>query len=369
MSDADAAVYLRECVELARRGTGGVEPNPTVGALVVKDGEVVGRGFHATYGGPHAEVEALKEAGERARGAAVYVSLEPCCTHGKTPPCTDALIAAGVKSVIFGTHDPNPRHAGRAAAILQRAGIDAAGPALDDECRALIAPFAAYLRGTRPFVVAKWAQTLDGKIATSTGMSQWISCEASRRRAHLERARSDGVMVGVNTVIRDDPQLTVRLVKGKNPHRFVVDTELKTPYFAKLLRDNEGPVTIFASAETAATRGIKYAGHGVHVVPAPVAPDGRVDLGLMLEWLRTNGIHRLLVEGGPRLLGAMLSKKLVDRVMAFTAPKLLGDAQGLSAFAGDAAPTLELAHPIEGFVAEASGDDWLLTGRLKKEIL
>ena len=366
--EANEAALLRECMALARRGSGAVEPNPIVGALVVKDGEIVGKGFHASFGGPHAEIAALREAGARAAGADLYVSLEPCCTHGKTPPCTEAIIAARLRRVVFGAVDPNPRHAGRAQAILARAGIEAIGPALDPDCRDLIAPFARYVRGRRPFVLAKWAQTLDGKIATSTGESQWITGLAARARSHEERARADGIMVGINTVLRDDPALTVRHVEGKNPHRFVVDTELKMPLLAKLLNDGAAPVTIFASEAAAMARGSKYSARGAKVATAPLGPDGRIDLGQMMEWLRTNGIHRLMVEGGPRLIGSMLSKRLIDRVMTFTAPKLLGDAQALSALAGEAAPTLADAQTLADASIEQVGPDWLVTGRLEKDV-
>jgi diaminohydroxyphosphoribosylaminopyrimidine deaminase / 5-amino-6-(5-phosphoribosylamino)uracil reductase len=361
---------MRECFTLARQGAGAVEPNPQVGALVVRDGEIVGRGWHRQYGGAHAEIEALRDAGDRARGADVYVSLEPCSTHGKTPPCTEALVRAQVRRVIYGTSDPNPAHAGAGLHVLAAAGIAIAGPILEGAARSLIAPFMSYLAGRRPWVLAKWAQSLDGKIATSAGESQWITGEEARRRSHLERARADGILVGVGTVLADDPELTVRLAPPLRPLcRFVLDTHLRTPPIAKLATSGAAPTVIFATREAIAAREAAFDARRVELIAITSGPDGRLDLGAVLEWLRRRGTHRLLVEGGPRVLGSFVAARAIDRVHVYVAPKILGDAGARSAIDGPLLARLAGALDCEPLALETCGPDALLSAAVRKIVL
>ena len=236
MRDVNWQPLMDECLALAERGRGRVEPNPMVGALVVRDGQVCGRGWHRRLGGAHAEIAALEDAGEAARGATMLVSLEPCCTEGRTPACTQAIVKAGIARVVVAAIDPNPRHGGLGLKRLREAGVvveELEGPGAQ-RARQLIEPFRKYITGRLPFVVAKWAQTLDGRLATHSGHSQWITSDVARTRAHEERARADGILVGIGTVLTDDPSLTTRLVEGRSPRRFVLDPHGKIPLDARV---------------------------------------------------------------------------------------------------------------------------------------
>lgn len=318
---------MQRALDLARRGEGLVEPNPMVGCVIVRGGRVVGEGFHRRFGGPHAEVFALRRAGARARGATVYVTLEPCSHFGKTPPCADALIAAGVRRVIAATRDPNPRVSGRGLKKLRAAGINVRVGLLKSEARQLIAPFAKLIRRRTPHVILKWAQSLDGRLATPRGDSKWITCEASRAAAHVIRARVDAVLVGIETVLADDPGLTARYVRPRRvATRVVLDSRLRTPPTCRLVRTaRRAPVLIVTSTSRARDRAAvtRLSRAGCEVIGVPVR-GGRLDLRRVLLELGRRSMTNVMVEGGPKVLGAFLSAGLADEARVFVSPKLLG---------------------------------------------
>jgi diaminohydroxyphosphoribosylaminopyrimidine deaminase/5-amino-6-(5-phosphoribosylamino)uracil reductase len=326
---------MRRALELAARGLGTVEPNPMVGCVVVaEDGTLVGAGWHERFGGPHAEVNALAQAGEAARGATLYVTLEPCCHFGKTPPCSRAVIAAGVRRVVVGAQDPAPHVAGGGIAELRAAGVEVEVGRLGREAEELIAPFAKLQSRGLPFVHAKWAMTLDGKIAAHTGHSQWISNEASRRVVHELRGRMDAVMVGIGTALADDPQLTARPPGPRTACRVVVDSHARLPLTSRLVATARDVPVLLAVGPTAPDdRTAALAGLGVEVLRLP-ADGGGLDLQALLVELGRRRMTNLLVEGGGRLLGALFDRQAIDEVHVFIAPKLVGGHGSPSPLAG-----------------------------------
>jgi len=328
----DDGHFMHAALALARRGLGTVWPNPTVGCVLVKEGVVVGRGWTQPGGRPHGETEALARAGENAKGATAYVSLEPCCHHGKTPPCVDALMAAGVARVVVPIEDPDPRVSGRGLARLRDAGIAVELGLGAAEAADINAGFLKRIAEGRPLVTLKLAATLDGKIATAAGESRWITGERARERAHLLRANHDAVMVGVATVVADDPLLTCRLpgLEGRSPVRIVVDGSLRVPLTAKLVAEaRDVPTWIIHRPGAGAPRLEALRDCGVEPIEAPLSPSAELDLPAALALLGKRGLTRILVEGGARLAGALLEADLVDRVAWFHAPMLMGG-DGLS---------------------------------------
>lgn len=356
---------MARAVELARRGEGRTAPNPPVGAVLVRDGIVVGEGYHPAAGEPHAEIFALRAAAERARGADLYVTLEPCCHHGRTGPCTDALAAAGVRRVFFGAIDPNPRVAGQGVARLHAAGIEAVPAPLADECRRLIAPFAKYVATGRPYVILKAALTIDGQLATSSGESQWISGERSREMVHRLRDRVDGILTGAGTVLADDPRLTVRLPEGgRNPARIVVDSHLRTSPAARVYSAEAAGRRLLCTADDLAPeQTAPFSCRGVEILGIP-RRGAHLDLARLLAALGERGVHALLVEGGGALNGALLRSGLVDRVMLFMAPLLFGGSDGRPLFAGQGAARLADALHLVDLQVSRIGDDLLLEGEV-----
>ena len=327
--------FMQRALTLARRALGKTSPNPCVGAVLVKNSRVIAEDYHKHAGGPHAEVFVFRKAGKRARGATLYVTLEPCCTWGRTPPCTDAIIAAGVKRVIVATTDPNPRHAGRGFKILRRAGIRVDAGLLANESTALNAPFNKWITTGMPLVIAKVAASLDGKIATRTGDSQWITSEAARREAHKLRARVDAVMVTAGTVRRDDPRLTLRHgVRGNQPRRVVVDARGRSPLRAKLFTDKFRKRTVVVTTAMSSQRwrqSLEKAGVGV----ITVKHDGdHVNLPAMLKAVGKLGVTSVMIEGGSDFLAALLEERLVDRVAFFYAPVIIGGREAVPAVGG-----------------------------------
>lgn len=294
----DDEVWMREAIAMAEKGVGLTRPNPPVGAVVVKGGKLVGRGFHAKAGGPHAEVVALRDAGAKAKGATLYVTLEPCCTHGRTPPCTDAIIAAGIDRVVYGCVDPNPAHAGRADAILKKAGIATTRRVLVDECAVLIRGFAMRILKKRPYVTLKLASTLDGKIADARGASQWITGPKARAAVQALRRSADAIMVGAETVRRDDPSLLPRPARGRKPFRVIVKGSGPLPANAKVFTDE------------AAEQTLVY--------------DGRTGMKKIMRDLARRDCLHVVCEGGGVLAGHLLRAGLVDEIWMFYAPKILG---------------------------------------------
>ncbi len=347
--------FMRRALELAGRGKGEVEPNPRVGALALAKGRVAGEGWHAFWGGPHAEPAALADARKKGiRPDTVVVTLEPCSTWGKTPPCTEVLIRSGVGRVVCGALDPNPRHAGRGLEILEAAGVEVVSGILEEECLRAAGPFTSWIARSRPWVVGKWAMSLDGKIATRGGASKWITPGGLRALAHRLRARVDAVMVGLGTVLADDPQLTVRLVEGKDPAAVVVDPGLEIPLDRKLVASaRKRPLVVLA--EEGAFPGERRAaleekGAQVLAFPRPL------DLGKALEEIRRKkGWERIMCEGGSRLLGSLAERGLLDQAEIHLGPLLIGGTKAPGPLGGRGPARLEEARPMEIVKVEEAG--------------
>jgi diaminohydroxyphosphoribosylaminopyrimidine deaminase/5-amino-6-(5-phosphoribosylamino)uracil reductase len=322
--------FMRRALRLARRGAGRVSPNPLVGALIVRDGRIVGEGWHRHCGGPHAEIEAIRSAGEPLAGATFYVTLEPCSHQGRTPPCVEALIACRPARVVVGVIDPNPLVSGRGLQTLRAAGIETSVGTLGEACAGLNEVFFKYIRTGLPFVTLKFAQTLDGRIATLDGHSRWVSSPASLRFAHGLRNAHDAILVGANTVRRDDPELTCRHVRGRNPLRIVVDSGLALPPTARLFTTGTLAPTIVATTRRAppAQRRL-FAAQGIELLELAADGAGRVDPAALLAALGKREVTSLLVEGGGALVTSFLQAGLADRLIAIIAPKILG--AGISA--------------------------------------
>ena len=374
MVEAEIDQVLERAIRLARKGAGFVEPNPLVGAVVVKDGEVGGEGWHREYGGPHAEVVALTAAGEDARGADLVVTLEPCSTKGKTDPCTDAIIACGIKRVLFAVPDPSRENGGHSREVLEDAGIEVIALAMSDAVAAageLIKDFVAYRSGTLPWVVLKWAMSADGKVATVTGDSRWISSEDSRREVHEERRRADAVVVGRATVRTDDPELTVRMCEG-NGHvavRGVLDSGLHLDPTCKLaMSAGDVPTWVFHCAgEEADDRRAALEALGVRVIGVAPGTGGRLNLKEALAHLRSAGLHRILVEGGPTVLGALLSEGLADWARVYVCPMLIGGITAPGPVAGAGFPTIDDAAWLSDLhlrIVGSPASDFVIEGRI-----
>jgi diaminohydroxyphosphoribosylaminopyrimidine deaminase/5-amino-6-(5-phosphoribosylamino)uracil reductase len=314
---------MARALSLAARGLGRTHPNPAVGAVVVRRGRIVGEGFHRRAGAAHAEIVALRAAGRRAAGATLYVTLEPCTHFGRTPPCLERVVAAGVARVVIGIRDPNPRVRGRGVSGLQRAGVAVTVGTLAAECRELTAGYLSWIRRGRPLVVLKLAASLDGRIATVTRASRWITHAPARRRVHELRNRLDAVMVGAGTVRADDPRLTCRLRGGRDPIRIVVAGRLRLPVGARLLRPgSRAPTWIVTASDVSRRRAAALTSAGIEVIRLP--GHGRVRVASMLRELGRRGVTSVLVEGGATLAAELLRARLVDRVVLFLAPLLIG---------------------------------------------
>ena len=343
--------WMRRALELAERGRGHVEPNPLVGAVVVRDGAVVGEGWHQRYGEAHAEVHALRAASAAAQGATLYVTLEPCCHHGKTPPCADAVIAAGVRRVVAAMADPFPRVAGGGIARLQEAGITIAVGECEAEARRLNAPYLTLLATGRPYIHAKWAMTLDGKIATRTGDSKWISNETSRRRVHELRGRMDAVVVGIGTALADDPQLTARPPGPRVATRIVLDRQGRLPVTSILATTaRQAPVLVVTERPHESLTAV-----GCEVFPCTGVP-------ALLDELGRRRMTNVLVEGGSGVLGSFLDAGAIDEVHVFIAPKLAGGAQALPAVGGLGVERIADAMKLARWEVEPLDGDVLIHG-------
>ena len=363
--------YMRRALDLAVQGLGLVEPNPMVGAVVVRDDRIVGEGYHQRFGGPHAEVFALRQAGDLARGAELYVSLEPCCHHGKTPPCTGAILAAGVRRVVAAVMDPFPQVSGRGLAVLRDAGLEVQAGVLETDARRLNAAFFKRQQTAMPLVIAKWAMTLDGRIATASGDSRWISGDASRRRVHEVRRVCDAVIVGAGTAVKDEPSLTVRhvepLPERGQPARVVLDDGLILDPGREPARSAGAvPVLVYTTAAALAARTDRAA--ALRVVGCAVIEVGAAETGLSLRDVLTDlgkrGMSRVLVEGGAKVFGSLFAAGLADRVMVFISPRVLASGPALSPVAGPGARTLLDAARLADMTMETVGEDLLIQGRL-----
>lgn len=359
--------FMQQALDLARRGEGRTSPNPAVGAVIVVAGDVVGSGFHPKAGDPHAEIFALREAGVLACGADAYVTLEPCSHHGRTGPCCDALIVAGVARVFVGTQDPNPQVSGRGISRLRAAGIEVIVGICEQECRLLIAPFVKLITTGRPFVILKSASTLDGRMATSSGESQWITNEDSRNHVHQVRDRVDAIMVGVGTVLRDNPRLTTRLPEGgHDPLRIVVDSRLRTPLDAAIVHPDSLAKTLIVTTVQACPNKIKALEQHplVEVVQLPSC-ECQVDLVALMDVLGGRDIQNVLVEGGAILNMSLFNAGLIDRVMVYFAPKLIGGDDGKGLFAGRGVTCLGDALQLKDIRSRRFGDDLLIEGEVE----
>jgi diaminohydroxyphosphoribosylaminopyrimidine deaminase/5-amino-6-(5-phosphoribosylamino)uracil reductase len=355
---------MNRAMALARKGLGKTSPNPPVGCIIVRNGEIVGTGWHRKAGTPHAEVHALREAGERARGADVFVTLEPCSHFGKTPPCADALIAAGVGRVYAGMVDPNPEVAGKGIQKLRAAGIPTFPGFMEPECRRIIGPFIKHVTTGFPFVTVKSAMTLDGKTATASGDSQWITGEQARRHVHKLRAEHDALMAGVETVLADDPQLTCRLLRGgKDPLRVIVDSRLRTPPDAQVFQVESTATTLIATVERDEERLSVFRALGAEVLVCK-EENGRVDLADLLANLGQRGVQSILVESGGELAGALLRQGLIDRLILFYGAKLVGG-EGRSPFAGAGVQRMNEAIRMQEIEVRRFGDDLMVSGYLR----
>ena len=362
--------HLARAIELAEQGAGRVSPNPLVGAVVAFGEEVVGEGFHRCFGGPHAELEAIAAAGDRdLAGATIYVSLEPCCHRGKTPPCTDAICSAGIARVVVGSDDPSDHASGRGLGILRDEGVEVvvADGDLAARARLLNQPFRKRARTGRPWVLFKSAMTLDGKVATRSGDSKWISGEASRYRAHHWRAQCDAVAVGIGTALADDPQLTAR-VEGveRQPRRLVFDSVARLPLDSKLVRDaRRVPLTVVVSRAAPRTATDALQTHGAEVVVAP-GENEPARVCSALDQLGADDIGSILLEGGPHLAGAFLEAGEVDEIRLFLAPIVVGGKTAHGPLEGEGVEAIADAWRALTLECERIGDDLLISARMKE---
>jgi diaminohydroxyphosphoribosylaminopyrimidine deaminase / 5-amino-6-(5-phosphoribosylamino)uracil reductase len=352
-------VYMCLALDLARRGEGTTSPNPMVGAVVVRGEEVVGRGFHERAGGDHAEVAAIREAGMRAAGATIYVTLEPCSHHGRTPPCVDRILSCGAARVVCAMTDPDPRVSGRGVAKLREAGLRVEVGLLEPEARRLNAFYIKHRTAGLPFVILKWAQSLDGRIASASGDSRWITGEAARGRAHGLRARVDAVMVGAGTVLADDPRLTVRMAEGRDPARIVLDSALRVPVESRVF--GPGRAIVAATGRADEERARRLGERGVEVWRLPER-EGRVDLRALMAELGRRDFLSVMIEGGAEVAASALREGVVDQVWAFVAPALIGAGKGAIGELGVA--KIADAFGLEEMEVERVGEDWLCVARV-----
>lgn len=359
--------YMRLAMQLAGNAIGRTSPNPLVGAVIVKDNRVVGCGWHRKAGTPHAEVHALNQAGELAQGADVYVTLEPCAHYGKTPPCAKALVEAKVKNVYGGLLDVNPKVAGKGFKILEDAGIHVEYGFLQDELRKQNEVFFKWIEHKKPFIVLKAAMTLDGKIATATGQSKWITNETSRAYGYKLRDIYDGIMVGINTVIEDNPMLTARVDGGKNPIRIVVDSSLKIDINANVVQDKSAKTIIATTDKADKDKILKLQAQDVDVIVVDKDENDKVDIEKLLDILGQQNICSILVEGGAILSGSFVAKKLVDKVYFFIAPKIIGGKEAKTPVAGTGILNLQEALTLKDIQIEKLEEDILIIGRVDKD--
>jgi diaminohydroxyphosphoribosylaminopyrimidine deaminase / 5-amino-6-(5-phosphoribosylamino)uracil reductase len=368
---------MQLALQLAKHGYGITSPNPMVGAVLVKGEKIIGRGWHRRAGLPHAEIEALRDAqkrGHNPRGATLYVTLEPCCTHGRTPPCTDAIIAAGIKKVVVGATDPNPKHSGKAFKILRRARIEVVHGILSDECAKLNEAFNHWIVRRTPFVTVKAAMTLDGKIATARGESKWITGKIARAHGMKLRQSSDAILVGINTILADNPSLTFRAAQSsksksqKQLRRIILDSMARTPLDANVVSDECAHLTTIVVSKNAPKNRVAELAKRVTVLIAPAnsklkTQNSKFDLGWLLKKLGAENVTSLLVEGGGEVNASFLLGGLAQRVAFFYAPKILGGRDSRKAVAGDSVENLHDAVQLREVEWRKLGEDLLLTAR------
>lgn len=367
MMESDELV-MKKVLRLANMGKGRVSPNPLVGAILIRNGIVVGTGFHHGAGTPHAEIHAIDQAGNRASGSILYLNLEPCChTDKKTPPCTEAILKSGIKKVVVAMRDPNPKVNGKGIRLLRRHGVEIQEGVLKKEAEVLNEIFIRYIKTALPFVALKVAATLDGKIASSTGVSKWITGEKSRQFGHRLRSQYDAILVGKGTVLSDNPELTARLYSGfkKNPVRVIVDEDLVLPLESKVFQYRPGDRVIVATTKTGRKKRVmQLEQKGVKVLRT-ASKDGLVDLSSLLKKLGKMELSSVLIEGGSGINGSVIREKLVDKVYYLTALKLMGGSDSVSAIGGKSPSSLSGLTLLKRIKMKRLGGDLLIEGYLK----
>ena len=356
--------YMRLALQLAKKGCGWTSPNPMVGAVVAKEGRIIGQGWHQRYGQAHAERNALASCTEDPQGATLYVTLEPCCHYGKQPPCVDAILDAGIHRVVVGSADPNPLVAGKGIAILRAHGIDVTENVLQEECDALNKVFFHYITTKRPFVSMKYAITMDGKIATYTGASKWITGEIARNHVQRQRHRFRGIMVGVGTILADDPLLTCRIEGGRDPVRIICDTHLRTPLQSQVVMTAKQVPTILATCCGDPEKQAAYQQAGCRVLCLE-AHRGHVNLLQLMEQLGQEQIDSILLEGGGTLNWSALESGIVQQVQAYIAPKLFGGRDAKAPIEGAGVPLPDAAFLLKNSRLEQLGKDFLIESEVE----
>ena len=359
--------YMKMALELAQKGMGFTAPNPMVGAVIVKNGRIIGQGYHRKYGELHAEREALAVCTEEPKGASIYVTLEPCCHYGKQPPCVNAILEAGIRRVIIGSSDPNPLVAGKGIRILKDHGIEVTENILKEECDKLNEAFFYYIQNKKPYVVMKYAMTMDGKIAAYTGESKWVTGEAARIHVQEQRLKYTGIMVGVGTVLADDPMLTCRLENSRNPVRIICDSHLRTPLTSKIVRTAETIPTILASSSKDQQKIKNYEELGCQVLYVP-EKNGHIDLNRLMELLGAAKIDSILLEGGGSLNWSALESGIVQKVQTYIAPKLFGGEEAKTPVEGKGFPDPASAVLLKNSEIIRLGDDFLIESEVKRNV-
>ena len=359
--------YMQAALSLAVKGCGRVSPNPMVGAVIVKDGRIIGQGYHQNYGGLHAERNAFADCAESPHGATLYVTLEPCCHYGKTPPCTEAIIENKISRVVIGSPDPNPLVGGKGVKILREHGIEVTEGILEEECNRLNEVFLHYIRTKTPYVIMKYAMTMDGKIATFSGKSKWITGEASRKRVHEDRNRYSAIMVGVGTVLADNPMLNCRIPDGINPIRIICDIILRTPLASDIVKTARDIRTIIVCSCSDNEKKKPYLDVGCEIIEVP-PKNGHIDLSILMKLLGAHGIDSIILEGGASLNMSALESGIVKKVQAYIAPKLFGGAQSKSPIGGMGIEAPDSAVMLSPPVITRIGDDILLESEVLSDV-
>ncbi|MBP2072134.1 bifunctional diaminohydroxyphosphoribosylaminopyrimidine deaminase/5-amino-6-(5-phosphoribosylamino)uracil reductase RibD [Thermoanaerobacterium butyriciformans] len=357
--------YMKRALQLAKLGVGHTNPNPLVGAVIVKNGKIIGEGYHEYYGGPHAEINALKNAKEDVKGAQLYVTLEPCCHYGKTPPCVDAIVKSGIKDVFIAMEDPNKLVSGKGIKHLKEAGLNVYTGLLKDEAEKLNEIFIKYITTKKPYVILKSAMTIDGKIATTTGDSKWITNEKSREHVHMMRGGVMAIMVGINTVIKDNPYLTTRIDGLKNPLRVIVDSRGRIPLDANVVIDKSAR-TIVATTDMMPYKKVKALKDSCVDVIVLDKLNNEVDLKKLMDMLGEMGIDSVIIEGGGTLNYSALKEGIVDKVMFYIAPKIIGGSNSLTPVEGKGIDLIKDAIIVEKLDVKRFDDDILMEGYIKK---
>lgn len=351
--------YIKKALSLAKKGFGQTSPNPCVGAILVKNNKIIGQGYHKKAGKNHAEIAALKNCKKNPKNATLYLNLEPCCHHGKTPPCTDEIIKAGIKKVIIAAIDPNPLVNGKGIKQLEKAGIKVETGILQKEAKNLNQPYIKYIKTGLPFVTLKIATSLDGKIATKNGESKWITCLKSRKYVHKLRSQNDAILTGINTILSDNPHLGVRHVKGKDPIRIILDSKLRIPLNSKVLRDKNVLLVTTNACNKQKLQKLKAKNHKIKIF------NKKIDLKKLLKYLGKEKITSVLIESGSEITGSFIDNKLVDKVYFFIAPKIIGGNKAKTAIGGQGISRIQNTVKVENWKVGTVGRDLLIIGLIK----